>query len=497
MKQVLESRPAKVVLVNPPLVGLINDPFGSIPSLPVGIPYIAGYLRHYNVDVQIVDAFGEKPKQIWYYKGKYQARGLTVSETIERIPKDATIVGISLHSGVSFTFTMEVLKAVQAENRKGTMHAKVAIGGNFATAVWKEFIDVGADFVIIGEGEESFLEVIRRVEKNQPINDIDGLAWQGGYNPKTKWIKDLDTVPFPAIDMLPLKNYWDLGYAHGPFEGPYTFMMTSRGCPYGCKFCSTPTTWARRWRSHSPQRIADEMEYFSKTMGIKDFHLQDDIFTVNTIRAKEICREIIKRKLDVTWQILSTKAETVDEELVHLLKQAGCDYLSVSPETGSPELIKKMNKPFDYDHMLRITKVANQVGLPTQACFILGFPGETDHDRNLTQKYVAKLARAGIDEIGVYITTPLPGAAIYDEFKGKFQDHEESASYSPRWRSEYKMLNRFRQKLYLTLLFNKLLYHPQKMLGHVYHLLTGSFKVKIEAGLVRYLKTLAIGERSA
>ena len=486
----------KATLISPPLGGLKNDPFGSIPSLPVGVPYIAGYLRANGVDVKLIDSLGENPKKEWLFgkNDKYQAHGITTEQTVAKIPEDTDFVGIGMHSGACHQVSMMILKAIKEKDPD----MPVVMGGNLATSIYPDLIRDGADYVMISEGEVGALDLVRHFEGKKKIEEIDGIAWKENgemkVNPKMKFIKNLDEIPFPAIDLLPLQNYWDLGYAHGPFEGKYSFLMTSRGCPFGCHFCATPSLWQRRWRARSPRNIVDEMEHFQRKFGINDYHIQDDIFTVNTPRVIEFCKELINRKLDVTWQVLSTKAETVSIEALHWMKKAGCDYLSVSPETGSPELIKKMNKPFDYEHCVSMVKEANKLGIKTQCCFILGYPEETDNDRAMTKKYIARLARNGLDEIGAYIMCPLPGAEKYKDFQGQCEDYEEAATFSPRWRKDYEMLNKFRQGLYKTLLVNKTIFHPIKLAEHAKNLMTGRYKTKIEAGLVRHFKTHQKGD---
>jgi len=478
---------AGVDIINLPLLGLKNDPFGAIPSIPVGPPYLAAYLREKGFDTHIIDAFGLDTKKTRILKDKYVAYGLYPEEIVDRIGKNTKFVLISTHSGASYTLTKEIISEIKKRNLK----VWIIVGGNFATTLPNEFISMGADFVVLGEGElasESLLKALSKKVDYKKIEKIDGLVYKDRNQPKTRFIQDLDSLPFPAIDLLPMENYWALGYSHGPFEGNYTFLITSRGCPFNCRFCATPYIWQRKWRARSVKNAVDEIEYMHKRFGIVDFHIQDDNFTVNKDRVKEFCYELMKRKLPVTWQVLSTKAETVDEELLILMKKAGCDYLSVSPETGSKAVLEKMNKPFDYEHMVDIVKLSNKLGIKMQACFVLGFPGETDKDRKLTEKYIARLARAGLDETGLFIMTPLPGAYSYDHFKWDFTDYEELC-FSPRWRKDYNMLNRWRMKLFFILLFNKLLFHPLKMVEHLVNLMSGKFKTKIEMGIYRTIKT--------
>lgn len=170
------------------------------------------------------------------------------------------------------------------------------------------------------------------------------------------------------------------------------------------------------------------------------------------------------------------------------MKKANVCYFSASPETGSEKVLKLMNKPFNYEHFNNLVRKANNLGIKIQACFILGFPGEKEEDRKLTEKYIIKLAKLGVDEIAVYILTPLPGAKIYEEKLFEFQDYEE-LSFSPRWRTDYKLLNKWRKKCFLKFLLYKSRYHPVKAAKNVLNLITGNFETKMEMSAYRLIKT--------
>lgn len=476
----------KVALIAPPLLGYKGDPFGNIPSLPTGVPYLAAYLRKYGQDVSIVDCFGESPHQVRPFKEFYEARGLSPAEVIARLPADIGLAGIGVHSGAAHGLAIELIQAIKNWNPD----VPVVMGGAQATILYQVFLDAGADYVVLSEGEQSLLELAEALEGKGTIEAIDGLAWRGGVNPRTRFIEDLDSVPFPAIDLLPMQNYWDLKYAHGPVNGPYTFMLTSRGCPYGCEFCATPRVWQRRWRARSAKNVVDEMEHYVRDYDIRDYHIQDDNFTVRRDRVWEICQEIIGRQLDVTWCLPSAvKAEPIDPETLHIMREAGCRYIAFSPESGSERVLKLMNKPVDLEHMKIMVEAAHKEGMKTQACFVLGFPGETDEDLELTRCYANDLTRRGVDEISFFIMSPVPGAAAFDKYKWDFDDYE-GLCWSPRWREDYDALKRARVKLYANFFWTRFWSHPLDLLGHVPHILTGRHETKAEMAVSRWLRIL-------
>ena len=202
--------------------------------------------------------------------------------------------------------------------------------------------------------------------------------------------------------------------------------------------------------------------------------------TISDSRIREICTEILRRNLGVTWKIAAgTKVETMrDEETIDLMAKAGCRYISISPETGSPRLLKLMRKPFNLKHAVRLVKRMNQVGVRSQACFVLGYPGETEEDLRMTWNLVRDLTRVGVDEIALFIVTPVPGSSIHEKFSG--YSNLSELNFSPSWRTDYAPLNRFRLRLYVHFLWWKLRYHPLKLLRQPINFLRRRFETKME-----------------
>jgi anaerobic magnesium-protoporphyrin IX monomethyl ester cyclase len=230
------------------------------------------------------------------------------------------------------------------------------------------------------------------------------------------------------------------------------------------------------------------MEYFSAKFDLNEFHIEDLNPTISDKRTREICEEIIDRQLNIIWKISAgTKVETIrSEETIDLMAQAGCRYISISPETGSQRLLKQMRKPFKVNHALRLVKRMNEVGIRCQACFVLGFPGETDDDRLQTWDLVFNLTRQGIDEIALFIITPVPGSGIYSQFSG-YQSLSQ-LNFSPTWREDYEFLAHFRMRLYRNFLLWKMRYQTFKLLRQPFNFLFRNFETKMEMVPYRALK---------
>lgn len=473
-----------IALISLPLIGQKGDPFGNIPSMPVGIAYLAAYLRDKGYDVCLIDSLGLNPRNSYIYKKKYIVHGLNLREIVDRIPKDAEIIGISVHSIDQIALMGDLIKRIKRINKR----AKIVAGGASPTTLPIEHLNSGADYIMLGEGEESFQDLILYLKGKKSLREIDGIAYGNKIQHKTKFIKNLDDLPFPSLDLLPLENYWKLGYAHGPVSGRYCFLITSRGCPYNCAFCAAPKIWQQRFRTRSAKNIADEVEHHHQKYKIAEFHIQDDIFTFDIKRVIEFCKEIIRRKIRVRFKIAAgTKAETITREALRWMKKAGFNYISISPESGSKRVLKLMNKPFNHKHGLNLLGWADKMGISTQVCFVIGFPGETSEDLKLTEKYAKQITKAGADELAVYIMTPLPGAKAFEKYNFDFNEYEELC-FSPRWRRDYKKLNRFRQNMYLRFMLWRFAYHPAKSLRIPINILTKNFETKSEMTLYRLFK---------
>ncbi len=483
-----------VALISPNLVAQENDLFTTgIVYMPVSLAYTAAALRKAGHAVEVIDAFGESPRQVRTAENFF-LYGLNERQIAERVPPNITLVFVYALNLISHISTVNIVRAVkQARPRLKIIvlentQAVTAYALKFAAS---EFYEAGADFILTGEGEDRAVQLTEAIATANPASPrtIDGIGAKDFYNPPLKPVGDLDLLPFPAWDLFPLRNYWNLRFAHGPVTSKmYLPILTSRGCPYHCRFCVVPETNNQKWRARSPQNVVDEMQFWGEKYGVAEFHIEDLDPTISEERTRGICHEIIKRGLKIVWKIAAgTKVETIKSgETIDLMAQAGCRYISISPETGSPRVLKLMQKPFDLAHAVTLVRRMNAVGIRSQACFVLGFPGETDEDLDMTCSLVRDLTREGVDEVALFIATPVPGSAIYKEFSG--YESLSELNFTPAWRTDYQRLNRFRLRLYASFLMWKLLSHPVKLLRQPWNFLRRRFETKMEMVPYRALK---------
>jgi len=488
-----------VILINPNLVLQKDDMFTTgIVYMPVSLAYFAAVLRDKGCALQIIDAFGENPNQ-WWTKDQLMFRGLTPRETAARINSGTRVVVLYAVHVTYHAALLQIIRAIKSKKeapRIIVMENTQAVTAYSLRRIQEEFYDAGADFILTGEPEVRGAELVDALLSGDEgaVPKIDGIGFrkEGNthYIPPARKIENLDLLPFAAWDLFPLTNYWKLHYAHGPFSSTkYLPLLTSRGCPYPCKFCVIPETNDQKWRSKSAGRVVEEIQFLAERFGVREFHIEDVDPTIDDRRTREICQGILDKKMKIQWKLCSgTKVESIrSAETVDLMARSGCTYISISPESGSPKVLKLINKPFDLSHAEAMIERMSKDGVYSQACFVLGFPGEEDVDRELTRKLLIRLTRLGVDEVAIFIITPIPGSAIQQELTG-YESYSQ-LTFSPTWRRDYDRLNRFRLRLYSLFLINKLLFHPLKFCAQPLRFLVCRFQTKMEMVPYRALHT--------
>lgn len=485
-----------ITLINPQLVTQYGDYLGSgIAYLPLTLAYVASVLKK-KYSLTVIDAFGENPFNL-FIENRLIIQGLSFDEINEKVHASSHLVVIYFNSVASNYIINTIIKNIKKKHPDmpvAVIENSQGVIGCSLEYMYQEIFKSGADYIILGESEERIVKLLKAIEskKMRAFKDIDGLIYKDTskniiVQKKETYIENLDHLPCPAWEYFPLPNYWKLNYSHGPMENNFLALLTSRGCPFKCNFCVVPSMNGRKWRPRSAENVVSEITYLQEKFKVSEFHWEDLNPTANEKRILEICELIIKNRLKIKWKLVSgSKIETMKIDTLNKMKQAGCTYISYSPESGSSRVLKLMNKPFDHEYALHMQKRMKQIGIFSQACFVLGFPGENDEDRFKTRDYVKKLVKAGVDEIALFIMTPIPGTKTFGSLSG-YTDYSE-LTFSPSWRDDYKELSAFRNKLYFYFLFLKILYHPQKVIIHLVNLIRKSFKIKIEMNIYRIIK---------
>ncbi|MDD5254980.1 MAG: radical SAM protein [Candidatus Omnitrophica bacterium] len=377
----------------------ISRNFGIYPWL--GLCYLSAYLQRNGFQAQVLDT---------------EAEALTIGGIIRRIRGyRPSCIGIST---MSFTFLF-VLRL--AREIKKHFDLPIIVGGPHISVYPREVLAHDCfDIGVIGEGEETFLELARllsgygegpvRTNKlARELSRINGISFRtdGGIcvTQPRELIEDIDTLPFPAVEKLPLSKYYGCNHIR-----PYLTMVTARGCPFHCTFCSKQH-WGESFRFHSAERVVDEVEYYVKRLGIKAIDFYDDTFTVPRQRVNRIVSLIKSRNIKFDFGLM-TRVDCVDRKLLNALKDAGCKVIAYGVEFGDSAIQERVNKPFELPVVQEAFRLANEAGIRTVGFFLVGHPDETESQVSNTIHMIKQL---NADYVKANVLIPYPGSALYAE----------------------------------------------------------------------------------
>ncbi len=391
------------------------------PSLPLGLASIAAILKQAGHEITVLDAVGEAPGKVTP-DGRLHYLGLTVEEIIERIDPKAQVIGVTNLWSFSWPLLRSILNGIKERYPEKTI---VAGGEHFTGMPEFSLNSAKLDFIVIGEGEETILELISALERGEKeFEGIKGLVFKKngrivntGRRPR---IKNPDKLPWPAWEFFNPKAYYEHSLVMGLDRGMTMPILATRGCPYDCTYCSSAYMWTRKWYPRNPIDVVDEMEYYHEKFGATNFPFHDLTAILKRSWIKEFCNEIIRRDLKVTWQFPSgTRCEVIDEEIARLMSKAGCSSLAFAPESGSMVTRKLIRKRMTDEALFKAIRASVKAGLNVTCFFVIGFPHDTWEEIKKTLKLVRKLAVLGIDDIAIGFFFPIPGTTLYYELLEK------------------------------------------------------------------------------
>ena len=381
----------KICLISPPYNSAVKSVVG-VSSPPLGLAYIASVLRQSH-EVKIIDS------NILNY---------TIGDVEEELRSfNPDVVGIT-----SVTPSIYEAYKVAETAKKVREDCKVVLGGPHATFMPRQTMEECEyiDIIVRGEGEETTSELIENIEKGAPLNEVKGIT----FREKNKiidteprpFIKNIDDIPFPSRDLLPMQLY--------KFNGvKYTTMLTSRGCPFKCSFCSSSRLFGGYWRGRSPENVLEEMKIVYEEYGIRNIEFTDDTFTLNQERAEKICDEIIKQGWDISWGA-SSRVDTLSKKLVEKMKKAGCWIIFLGIESGSQKILDAIGKRITLEQVKKAVKILKDAGIQVLGSFIIGFVQDTKETIKETIKFAKSL---NLNYAEFSILTPYPGTPIFDYAK--------------------------------------------------------------------------------
>ena len=379
---------------------LINPfyPISETPSPPLGLAYLAAALSESGVEVKILDLV------VFPYS---RSSLCALLESFN--PQIAGITAVTMTVDHAF----QIIKDIKGINSD----IITVIGGphvSFCAAdTLKNHPEL--DVIVIGEGERTLVELIRAAAENDGWDRIHGIAYRREsdvcFTAKREAIRDLDALPIPARQLLPLGRYRALGM-------PIT-MTTSRGCPFKCIFCVGRKMVGAKVRYRSPAKVVDELEYLT-TLNFHQINIADDLFTANKNHCLAVCDEILKRNLKLKWTSFA-RVDTVSEEILTKMKAAGCSAVSFGVESANPEILKTIKKGITLEQVIDAVRTCTRAGVIPHASFILGLPGETPKTIKKTMAFGKQLKDLGVS-FGFHLLAPFPGTEVREK-SGKFGIH--------------------------------------------------------------------------
>jgi anaerobic magnesium-protoporphyrin IX monomethyl ester cyclase len=375
----------KVTLVNP------LQPT-KYPQPPVGLALIAALLEREGYPVTILDA---------------NALGLQPEEIVPLVT-DADVVGLT-----AMTPTIGAAVRIARHLKQAKPNLIIILGGAHATLLPEETLTTSPeiDIIVRGEGEQSIIELLQALETKQPLDNVPSISYRENgkvISTKARLTNiDLDSLPFLAYHLLPWQKY----KPHPPHGRalPFAAIVTSRGCPYHCAYCSKPI-FGNKFRGQSPERVVEEVTYLKEKFGVKEIAFYDDVFTLNRKRAYAIADGIIKKGVKVYWTC-ETRVNLVDKELLCHIKQAGGYAIAYGIESASPEILNILSKDITLEQVEEAVRASKEAGLQTIGYFMLGSPGETAETIQRTIQFAKELK---LDFAQFAITTPYPGTELYN-----------------------------------------------------------------------------------
>lgn len=398
----------KLILIRPNYKSHIITP-------PLGIGYLASYLKKAGIEVKIIDGLRDKISKEQILK-----------KILEEKP-DA--VGITCLTA----FYDEV---VALSNLLKNNNILCIIGGVHPTFLpYSTLLDSRADFVICGEAEIALLKLIKNnfihygIKGIYTINDLksdDDLA------EKATTVQDLDEILFPDWEQINPNLYSKAPHGAITKSFPIGTIITTRGCPYECVFCASPKFYDRKIRFRSPENVIKEIKYLIEKYGVREIHFEDDNLTFKRQHIEQICNLMIKNKLKISWACPNgIRADKVDEDLIRLMVKSGCYYFAFGIESANPDILKNIKKREGLETIKESIKIADKHGVSCQGFFIFGLPGETAKTIKETMDFAkkTKLSRAQF-----LILDVVPGAELWYTLKDEFKPNWSKDSFKePEW----------------------------------------------------------------
>ncbi len=406
-----------VTLVNPPYPSRSPGRF-----IPLGIGYLAAVLEKNGYTVDVIDC---------------QAQEYTNKQLEDEFTKrQPNVIGVT-SATLTYKPALEIVKMA----KKTCPNCLTIMGGPHVTVLDEQVLNEQPelDIVVRGEGEQTLLEIVDLASKSdlKTLHGVNGLTLRNNgqifRTPDRAFIENLDELPHPAYAHFPLSKYMLLGKNYLP-------IITSRGCPFQCTFCLASRMCGRGFRTRSPEKVVDELEWLRDTHGADSFAFYDDTFTFDMKRAFEICEEMKTRKIDLPWDC-RTRVDRISKEILIKMREANCKLIHYGVESGSQKMLNAMKKGTTVEQNEKAIKLTKEIGISVAISVVVGYPGETEDMLKQTFNFIRKTKP---DYVYVCQAIPYPGTEMYDLLK------ELGWEISPEWNNYDEQTQVFKNPLLPT-----------------------------------------------
>ncbi len=401
----------KVTLINPSTFSenLRWDSSATYP--PLGLCYVAAVLEKNGHSVNIIDA--EKNQQ-------------SESEFLKNLRRQKPdIIGITSHTP-KYNQTMRTIDLV----KKQYPDIEIILGGPHASVMPRQILEKTpkVNYIVVGEGEFSTLDLINSIQEGKNLSEINGIFYKEGNKiigtgPR-KFIENLDVLPLPARHLLNnIKSYKSaLRYK----RLPVTSVITSRGCPYNCLFCTR--VFGKFYREHSAEYVVNEVEHLINKYKIKEIHFVDDLFIFNKKRIEKICQLIKERKIDITWSC-NARIDIIynNMDIIKKIKNSGCWYISFGIESGNEDVLKYIRKGITLHQVRAVVNKLHKYGIFTKGYFMIGHPIDTKKSVEDTIRFAKSIP---LDGVQFSLTVPYPGSELFEVAKKQKKSFFDSDNYN-------------------------------------------------------------------
>lgn len=374
------------------------------PYPPLGLLYVSGYLNKKNITNHLFDStFSNQKEQLSF---------------IEKTQPKVIALYTNLMTKVN---VIKLIKILKTESKYGL--PKIVLGGPDITYNVDNYLKAGANFLIIGEGEETMAELYNAIISDTEKSEINGIAFLENdrlvTTPARTKMKDLSDLPLPNREGISIERYlktWKDNHGKSSMT-----VSTQRGCPYTCKWCST-AVYGQSYRRRPAQKVVEELVMLQNKYKPDTIWFVDDVFTVSHKWIKEFHSEVKKQKLSISYECI-TRAERLNDEILQLLKESGCYRIWIGAESGSQKIIDAMDRRVSVETVQQIINKTNEFGIETGTFIMLGYPGEDEKDVNQT---IDHLKKSNPTHFTITVAYPIKGTSLYTEI-------EKDITVQPNW----------------------------------------------------------------